>query len=286
MARMAHQGETDQARTREFVIILERPQVKSLTLPAAEYDLWCLTTDGTENIHDAIQSIQKKWEDDNPIVRKSAFDMFLRLAQIDPEANEPTELMMERATHRLRVVLDARKNGALHQSQKGYTAYMHPGLLKNPYVWVVDGTADLTLRDSKYGEIVKESDYDYHLVCPGPPIIPEIEMIERNLKKTLASVNGDMGQAHQTVQGWIGSVLGFLESLVEHHTKILVVVWKDFTDSANSQAFGISPLVKGVSLGFSTGQILTHFKMDICERLAHRIHHLSAIKNRIRRCIG
>jgi hypothetical protein len=31
---------------------------------------------------------------------------------------------------------------------------------------------------------------------------------------------------------------------------------------------------KGFGLwAFPTGQILTHFKMDICERLAHRIHH-------------
>jgi hypothetical protein len=29
---------------------------------------------------------------------------------------------------------------------------------------------------------------------------------------------------------------------------------------------------------FSTGQILTHFKVDICERLTHRIHHPNAIK--------
>ena len=28
---------------------------------------------------------------------------------------------------------------------------------------------------------------------------------------------------------------------------------------------------------FSTGQILTHFKMDICERLSHRMHHSTAM---------
>ena len=32
-----------------------------------------------------------------------------------------------------------------------------------------------------------------------------------------------------------------------------------------------------LSQGFSTGQILTHYKMDIYERLAHRIHHLHDI---------
>ncbi len=31
-------------------------------------------------------------------------------------------------------------------------------------------------------------------------------------------------------------------------------------------------------LTFSTGQILTHFKLDICERLAHPIHHPKAIE--------
>lgn len=30
-------------------------------------------------------------------------------------------------------------------------------------------------------------------------------------------------------------------------------------------------------VGFSTGQILTHFKMDICERLSHRMHHSTAM---------
>jgi len=32
-----------------------------------------------------------------------------------------------------------------------------------------------------------------------------------------------------------------------------------------------------VALVFSTGQILTHFKMDICERLSHRMHHSTAM---------
>jgi hypothetical protein len=33
----------------------------------------------------------------------------------------------------------------------------------------------------------------------------------------------------------------------------------------------------GIILAFSTGQILTHFKMDICERLSHRMHHSTAM---------
>jgi hypothetical protein len=32
-----------------------------------------------------------------------------------------------------------------------------------------------------------------------------------------------------------------------------------------------------VCVEFSTGQILTHFKIDIWERLAHRIHHPNTI---------
>lgn len=37
---------------------------------------------------------------------------------------------------------------------------------------------------------------------------------------------------------------------------------------AAARAQGLEPVGS-----FSTGQILTHFKVDICERLAHRIHH-------------
>jgi len=41
----------------------------------------------------------------------------------------------------------------------------------------------------------------------------------------------------------------------------------------------VYPMLRANSLlnNFSTGQILTHFKMDICERLSHRMHHSTAM---------
>jgi hypothetical protein len=262
---MTHQDETDQARSRDFVIILDLPQVKSFTLPAAEYDLICLATEETDHIEDAIQSIEAKWEDDNPVVRQSAIDMFLRLARMDPETDKPTQLMMERATHRLRLILEARKNDTLHQSQKGYTVYQHPGLLKNPHVWIVDGTADLILKDSKYWTIVKESDYNYHLVCPCPPIIADINMIDRNLKKTLTSADGGMSKAYQIVQDWMGAVLEFLDSLAHQHTKILVIFWKDFKDTASLKPPETTPLVQGNTLDAVENGLIRFFMQKVQE---------------------
>lgn len=52
-------------------------------------------------------------------------------------------------------------------------------------------------------------------------------------------------------------------------------------DFAAEQEIAAKTLVGGyiqtTFTDFSTGQILTHFKMDICERLSHRMHHSTAM---------
>ena len=120
---------------------------------------------------------------------------------MDAQAEHLSRLALARASYRLERVLTSQNSQTLLQDQVGCTAYAHVGLLTNPHVWMIDGTADLTLRESSSWTVLKAPPYDYHLVCPHPPVIPDIAMNERNLGKL--SSGKDIRETDKIVSRWV-----------------------------------------------------------------------------------
>jgi hypothetical protein len=188
---------SQRTRVRGFILILDCPDFHKVTLTPVEYGLLRVITDGTDDVEQALQCVRAKMDADNIHIRQAVHAFLTRLAKTDPKTAFLTELDVERALYRLGVVMTLWNTQTCYQDHKGdITTYLHAGLLLNPHVWIIDGTADLTLRDSHLWTMVKDPAYRYRLVCPRPPQAIPITMVSRNLK-VLTTEEADLHQARR-----------------------------------------------------------------------------------------
>jgi hypothetical protein len=238
---------TDHTQVREFVIIYERPTFERIELSPAEYGLLCLATDGMDNVEDAIQCVQERMGADNPHIQQSVTSLLALLAQVNPQSGHLTQLQLARALYRIGVVIASRNQNILNLGAGNYIAYIHAGLLQNPNVWIVDGTADLTLKASTLWDVERPPDCVYRLVCTKEPVILEINMISRNLEKLKVDEDG-IPKKKLAVKDWIDQVEHLLDDLASQHSQILVVGWKDFKGNISLTAQDDVPLMESDSL--------------------------------------
>ena len=194
---------------------------------------------------------------DNPHIQQSVDSLLQLLAQVSPQIEPLAPLELARALYRLGVVIESRNQGNLNFSAGNYTAYVHAGLLQNPHVWIIDGTADLTLKASTLWDVVHPPDCVYRLVCNEEPVLLEIEMIPRNLE-LLKVDEGGIGEKKQAVKGWIAQVEDILGNLASQHSQILVVGWKDFKGNISLTAQDDVPLMESDSLEAVKNGLLQH----------------------------
>jgi len=112
----------EQTTMREVVIILERPDVASITLTAEGTALLAVVTDGAETIEQATRSVQVKLNADNPREQLAAFTLLKQLARVDTQAEDLSPLALARAGYRLERVLASQNSRTLLQDQVGCTA--------------------------------------------------------------------------------------------------------------------------------------------------------------------
>jgi hypothetical protein len=93
------------------------------------------------SVEDAIRCVQERMDTDNPYIQQSVTSLLRLLAQVEPQTAPLTPLELSRALYRLGVVIESRNEDTLNQIAGSYIAYVHAGLLQNPNVWIVDGTA-------------------------------------------------------------------------------------------------------------------------------------------------
>ena len=248
---------TDQAQVREFAIICGRPIFERIELTPAEYGLLNLATDGMDNVKDAVQCVQERMGTDNPHIQQSVDSLLQLLAQVSPQIEPLTPLELARALYRLGVVIESRNQGNLNFSAGTYTAYIHAGLLQNPHIWIVDGTADLTLKSSTLWNVVRPPECVYRLVCTQEPSTLDIEMIPRNLEQ-LKVDEGGIGGKKQAVKDWIDKIEHVLNDLASQHSQILVVGWKDFKGNISLTAQDDVPLMESDSLEAVKNGLLQH----------------------------
>jgi hypothetical protein len=232
---------------REFVIIYERPTFERIELSPAEYGLLCLATDGMDNVEDAIQCVQERMGTDNLHIQQAVSSLLALLARVEPQSEPLTQIELARALYRVGVVIASRNQSILNLGAGNYTAYIHAGLLQNPNVWMVDGTADLNLKASTLWDVERPPDCVYRLVCTKESVILAIDMIQRNLEK-LKVDKGGIREKKQAVKDWIDQVEDILDDLASQHAQILVVGWKDFKGNISLTEHDDVPLMESDSL--------------------------------------
>jgi hypothetical protein len=139
-----------------------------------------------------------------------------------------TPLGVTRASYRLDVLNQAREEETGLAGKDGaYRCYYHLGLIQADHMVILDGTGDLSMRESAYWTCVKPPALSYHFVGRAQ-ILSELAL-PRNLK-ALQSVDA--------LLGWLNRIQEVVMTLTQQHTKLLLVTWKNLKGEISLLAHG------------------------------------------------
>lgn len=240
-------------RQREFTIFIECPALQTVALTEAEYHLLRSLTDGIDNISSAIERIKEKKSIGNGYICDSVNYLLTHIEKYQKSDRENLSILDEvRNFHLIRLMLEALQRNTFHKYNERYDFYYHLESIHSPHLWIIDGTADVLLRESKLWEVQKEPVYTYQLISPSAPLPANIPMIPRNLQK----ISDDTTATYERIQEWIESLDTFLGSLVHKHEMILLVIWKDLQKSITKSRGGVLPIETGDFIGGISNQLV------------------------------
>jgi hypothetical protein len=210
---------------RKFILIDERPTFFD-RLDFSDTELGTIhgSTAGYYHRPSAIQAFQECLQSANPRLRQMGLCAYKALAQM----REVTALGITRASYRLDVLNQARDEATGMVGKDGrYRCYYHLGVIQADHMVILDGTGDLSLRDSAYWSIIKPPELGYHFV--GQVQILNDLALPRNIKY-LDSVD--------QLLVWITKIQEVVGELVTQHRKLLIVTWKDLKGEISLLAHG------------------------------------------------